>query len=239
MHILPLLALTLLLACPSKKPKKTKPPTQTTPTTYLPSPPHSPPSLPTAPGAQLGTDTLQREQNQTDLNQRKDVNQDINQGVNQDVNQTTVADTGKGGGKGGTDTGKGGKGSTDTGKTGKTGKTDEDKDGKRPPKEDKPPEVDEDTDEKLVVKLRFANKGGKLYPVLDFGDNDLTKISEVELTHTGGRLKLLRGATSFMRQAVPLPLTLWLNLELDGDGCGSEKIVLENVDGETAVEVCE
>lgn len=182
MHILPLLMLTLLLlSCTAdKKGRKQADQVDTpTPPTYMPT--------------QKGSPNTSRQGDKRTSNKESDgtKQEETVQGKgkehtkNEDTGKVTAQDEGKVGKETAQDEGKGGK---------------ETEEGKEPEKIVAPePEV-------LSVKLSFAVDNDVLYPLLEFSEQYLVEISDVELRHVGQvTLKLEDEAYTFENKGIKIP----------------------------------
>ena len=208
MHILPLLILALLLSCTASKKqrKQSEQPLPFTTPTYLPPQKSSPNSfLPVVKGKpSKGHDETGTA---TEQNKGKDPNQHEAAGKEPIQNE-------------------------------ETGKLEE---GKYSEKQVEPEEIEEakkltdidpvtPVEEVLSVKLSFATIDGGLYPLLEFSEQYLVEISDIELRHAGEvTLKLEDNTSKFESQGIKLPtLVFWLKLKWRDKTC-HERIEVEDM----------
>ena len=208
MHILPLLILALLLSCTASKKqrKQSEQPLPFTTPTYLPPQKSSPNSfLPVVKGKpSKGHDETGTA---TEQNKGKDPNQHEAAGKEPIQNE-------------------------------ETGKLEE---GKYSEKQVEPEEIEEakkltdidpvtPVEEVLSVKLSFATIDDVLYPMLEFSEQYLIEISDIELRHAGEvTLKLEDNTSKFEAQGIKLPpLVFLLTLKWRDKTC-HERIEVEDM----------
>ena len=209
MHILPLLILALLLSCTASKKqrKQSEQPLPFKTPTYLPPQKSSPNSfLPVVKGKpRKGHDDTGTA---TEQDKGKDPNQHEDAGKEPIQNEET--------------------GKEETGKySEKQGEPDKTEEAKK-----LLTDIDPVTpvEEVLSVKLSFATIDGGLYPLLEFSEQYLVEISDIELRHAGEvTLKLEDNTSKFEAQGIKLPpLVFWLKLKWRDKTC-HERIEVEDM----------
>ena len=207
MHILPLLILALLLSCTASKKKRDNKKERPQPSqTYLPSKRGSP--LPTHPRA-----SNKREEDRVDTYKGDE------EPVQQDHGKEETVQQGHGKGE----TGQQDHGKEETGQQGH---------GKNPPEKPATPELDAGV---LTVKLSFATIDNSLYPLLEFSEQHLLEISDIELEHYGTTLTLPTAAHKFESNGIKVPpLTFLLELQWRDKTCSKR---IEVIDMTQTVEV--
>ncbi len=208
MHILPLLILALLLSCTASKKqrKQSEQPMPFTTPTYLPPQKSSPNSfLPMVKGKpSKGHDETGTA---TEQDKGKDPNQHEDAGKEPIQNEET--------------------GKEETGKY-----SEKQVEPEKTEEEKKLIAIDPVTpvEEVLSVKLSFATIDGGLYPLLEFSEQYLVEISDIELRHAGEvTLKLEDNTSKFESHGIKLPpLVFWLKLKWRDKTC-HERIEVEDM----------
>lgn len=226
MHILPLLILALLLSCTASK-KERKPEEQTTPPQtpeYLPNPMGASPATKSTSGRTDGrmrgrdTGPGKYTTSQDDTGKETAQHEDTNK-IEDDKETVQHEDAGK------------------VGEGTQPEQPEQPDEGTQPEQPEESEEAEETAEpEVLSVKLSFVASDDVLYPQLEFSEQYLAEISDVELKHTRAvTLKLEDNAQTLASKGIKLPkMAFWLKLKW-GDKTCHERIEVEDMTQVTEV----